>query len=306
MFTQKISMDCTREQYDKYLWDELSEMGYKEAALGETFNGAIVNNFGGRQCEITNCIKTDVHLHSRTYLGTFNAPLFLALAGMTDDARGSYGEYWTSLVTSRNFTKGKLYKQVGMREVWAEVIDDNGDKQILGGINYGFMRKSTKEEIMQKFSEKQFKAGDYLILRKYTGGRLIGILSGDLKKGNNGFPVFAGLGFINKLYINYLFGYQEGDLVTHSTDAEKRELDEALAKEGKYFDKEKLKIAPIKERLLFNLTEETAQELQRVLSNITDYHIGSLSERIEEHYAILMLKSKGYKILQKKETWEEI
>lgn len=30
MFTQRISMDCTKEQYEKYLKDELLEMGYNE------------------------------------------------------------------------------------------------------------------------------------------------------------------------------------------------------------------------------------------------------------------------------------
>ena len=305
MFTQKISMDCTREQYDKYLWDELSEMGYKEAALGETFNGVIVNNFGGRQCEITNCIKTDVHLHSRTYLGTFNAPLFLALAGMTDDTRGAYGEYWTSLATSRNFTKGKLYKQVGMREVWAEVIDDNGDKQILGGINYGCMRKSTKEEIMQKFSEKQFKAGDYYYCKMLSGTEWVFICAGKSSALEHIVALSLSSG---RLYYNERLTMEElVKMLRLATDYEKRLLDRALAKEGKYFDKEKLKIAPIKERLLFNLTEQTIQEWFRLCNrNITDYIWVPCQEIVDEHKAILLLKSKGYKILQKKETWEEV
>ena len=33
MFTQKISMDCTKEQYEKYLKEELLKMGYKEISI---------------------------------------------------------------------------------------------------------------------------------------------------------------------------------------------------------------------------------------------------------------------------------
>lgn len=126
-------MDCTRKQYEKYLKDELLKMGYKEVEIDGLYWAdyfVIVNNFGdlGRITQISNAHK---HSNNRTYLGSFNAPLFLALAAMTDSPTGNYREYYTNGIefACLPFTSGVFY----------------------GGI----WRKATKEEIVALFSEKK-------------------------------------------------------------------------------------------------------------------------------------------------------
>ena len=140
MFTQRISMDCTKEQYEKYLKEELLKMGYKETeidGLDWADDFIIINDFIelGRVTQLANANKDT---NDRHYLGSFNAPLFLALAAMT------YGE-----------------RVFGYRE-WRK--QKNGDKWALSeaGVNYNSSwRKATKEEIMERFGEKIGHSSDF-------------------------------------------------------------------------------------------------------------------------------------------------
>lgn len=135
MFTQRISMDCTKEQYEKYLKDELLKMGYKEYVLVWKYDkNIIVNNWAGHMGNLASLNPTWKDDKDRLYLGSFNAELFLALAAMTDKAEGNYGEYVVGLNT------GAFYK---MKE----------EDRILS--EYEAIRKATKEEIMAKFGEKK-------------------------------------------------------------------------------------------------------------------------------------------------------
>lgn len=137
MFTQKISMHCTEEQYKKYLKDELLKMGYKEedtSVWDEEENCFISNIYNGKLGYIGNIPKEASQSNGRTYLGSFNAPLFLALAAMTDKVEGNYGEYVIGL------RSGKIYKM------------DEEDKISL---EYTMVRKVTKEEIMEKFGNEE-------------------------------------------------------------------------------------------------------------------------------------------------------
>ena len=148
MFTQKISMDCTKEQYKKYLKDELLKMGYKEAEVDGSYwedYFVIVNNFGelGQVTQLTNANK---NAHDHTYLGKFNAPLFLALAAMTDKAEGNYGELFIGLLS----------------ENWYSVV--GSDKP---HFNYKKVRKATKEEIMAKFGNNSISKQPEKILEDF-------------------------------------------------------------------------------------------------------------------------------------------
>ena len=132
MFTQQLSMDCTKEQYEKYLKDELLKMGYKEKDVDGSYwadNFVIVNNFVdlGNVTQLSNANKNFCDRH---YLGSFNAPLFLALAAMTDKAEGNYREYVIGLIS------GRFYR-MGCNE-WIQP-------------EHTLIRKATKEEIMEKF-----------------------------------------------------------------------------------------------------------------------------------------------------------
>ena len=130
MFTQKISMDCTKKQYEKYLKNELLKMGYKEDWL------LCWNRQENQFIKVDGENVGTVHKHNiredRTYLGSFNAPLFLALAAMTDKAEGNYGEYIIGLYT------GRFYQM-------------NEKDKILP--KHRMIRKATKGEIMAKFGD---------------------------------------------------------------------------------------------------------------------------------------------------------
>ena len=137
MFTQKISMDCTREQYEKYLKDELLKMGYNDAyvTFRGRWEGLIANNTNGDMGDLGSLFSTSKLDYGRTYLGSFNAELFLALAAMTDKAEGNYGEYWRPIDIHLTYLND-WYMQGATR------------------LNQSW-RKATKEEIMAKFSEKE-------------------------------------------------------------------------------------------------------------------------------------------------------
>ena len=133
MFTQRISMDCTKEQYEKYLKDELLKMGYREICMGSWDGcGGITNNIDGNNGGVSNILECDYKNHNRHYLGSFNAPLFLALAAMTDKAEGNYGEYVIGLIS------GRFYR-MGCNE-WIQP-------------EHTLIRKATREEIMAKFGD---------------------------------------------------------------------------------------------------------------------------------------------------------
>lgn len=136
-FTQAISMDCTKEQYEKYLKEGLLKMGYKECSVNFWDDNRfhhICNNYNGCFGDLGTICKVIMEGYDRTYLGSFNAALFLALAAMTDKAEGNYGEYVIGL------RSGKIYKM------------DEEDKI---SPEYTLVRKATKEEIMAKFGEKK-------------------------------------------------------------------------------------------------------------------------------------------------------
>ena len=132
MFTQKISMDCTREQYKKHLQSELLKIGYRETILEDDFDGIIVNNCRGILGEVSNVSKVCNNDHERTYLGQFNAPLFLALAAMTDNSDSGYGEW---LIKKSPQSDNKDWVQSNGKSSFNE-----------------YWRKATVLEIMQKFS----------------------------------------------------------------------------------------------------------------------------------------------------------
>ena len=130
MFTQRLSMYCTREQYEKYLKDELLKMGYEEQALVWGYDKSIiVNNWAGYMGGLASLNPTYKDNKGRLYLGSFNPGLFLALAAMTDSPTGNYREYFINGITFITYP-------------FAYNIT-------------GFCRKATKEEIMAMFGKEE-------------------------------------------------------------------------------------------------------------------------------------------------------
>lgn len=142
MFTQKVSMDCTKEQYEKYLKAELEKMGYG-ASLARWGDDVIVNNYSSENGLVGNPSRISNKFdNSRTYLGKFNAPLFLALAAMTDKVEGGYKEKITD--GQGNWASLSPFG-------YCTII--NGD----GADRYAKWRKATVSEIMAKFGEQPKK-----------------------------------------------------------------------------------------------------------------------------------------------------
>lgn len=140
MFTQKLSMDCSQEQYEKYLKAELEKMGYEE---GNDLDGQyihITNRYNNKTGVVNGLCSPNIEFFGRTYLGKFNAPLFLALAAMTDNWKGNYGELW------RN-------KEAELRYINDWWKQDN----VMGANNQ--WRKATVSEIMAKFGEQPLYKG---------------------------------------------------------------------------------------------------------------------------------------------------
>ena len=158
MFTQKLSMDCTKEQYEKYLKAELEKMGYESADDFNSmpFNGILTG--WNDDYIIQSYNKCGRENDSRTYLGKFNAPLFLALAAMTDKKYGGYGEWWYVMDDSspRSFTRGKIYKGLSSIRSSNSLIDNFGDTNgySLQENPLRCVRKATVSEIMAKFGEQ--------------------------------------------------------------------------------------------------------------------------------------------------------
>ena len=153
MFTQKLSMSCTEEQYKNYLMDEISKIGYKEVCIGQwEDNEVILNNYLGETGEVGNSGRLSVKDYGRTYYKEFNAPLFLAIAAMTDKEYGGYGEHWTPIDERCNWTVGKLYKAIRPVNKEGALVDDRGSQNGFSMAPFKNIRKATKDEIIKYYT----------------------------------------------------------------------------------------------------------------------------------------------------------
>lgn len=153
MFTQKITMDCTYQQFHYILEPELLRMGYEIESISHwdiPENCFITNNYIEYQA-IGNINQSQKDAKGK-YLGQFNADLFLALAAMTDNPNGNYGEYWV-YVKDRTT---KLYKQVRNMTDKCAFTNDKDHQSGVHPYNKYFFRKATVEEIMKKFNYPEY------------------------------------------------------------------------------------------------------------------------------------------------------
>lgn len=175
-FSTPVSMQVTKEQYEKDLRDPLLKMGYKEyEVLFMDNNRFIVTNHCGQNGVVTdlgifwNCEKE----HNRYFIDHYNPELFLALAGMRDDKEIRVGD-WVIL----NLHGGTVYNVDDISIIYtAKKI------KILGIYEHiGFFRKATKEEIIQHFTKQEakpekpepiFRKGDTVHHWSYGKGEVI-------------------------------------------------------------------------------------------------------------------------------------
>lgn len=281
MFTQKISMDCTQEQYEKYLKEELEKMGYKEDLA--TFwhlqtNQYVTINAWNNSGSVGTVHKDNVSLGGRIYLGKFNADLFLALAAMTDKVDGGYKEKitdgqgsWASLspfgyCTVINGDGERTVKAKWRKANVLEIMAKFGEKEyryngrpsweiLLDTTMIEEMTKQHREmwaaykKLNDKIEEKPYepKNGEYFaLISKHWSRPIIAISNGEVKRGADGLGAYAHLNFLGGLENRGKFGYQLYDILRPVTPEEIALLDSKLAEQGKFFNKETMRIEEIK------------------------------------------------------------
>ncbi len=145
MFTQPVSMKCTQEQYERDLKEPLLEMGYKERDLTQwNKHRYLVTNYTGFEHRISNVDYVDCKRNGRYFIDHYNPELFLALAAMTEIREARCGDFvgiggkgeW---IVSSNNKFEKLHKKMFIYYDW---------------------RKATKEELINKFTNKMGKEQD--------------------------------------------------------------------------------------------------------------------------------------------------
>lgn len=248
MFTQKISMKCTKEQYEKYLKDDLLKMGYIDSSLfywDLPDYSYIVNNFNFENGQISNINVTYITDKDRTYLGEFNANLFLALAAMTDVEDGCYGEWWYILIKNcEYFTHGNLYKGLDSILNYGSFIDNMGERNgfSLHGPSKIFnnLRKATVEEIFDKFKpekELKMKDGEYYYCRlknaRDDGGWVYIYKPGNYKTTN-----YTSLSIVSSyVYTAGIVAFNDDiEILRLASSEERKLLNQELSKKGKYFN----------------------------------------------------------------------
>lgn len=142
-FIQPVSMQVTREQYERDLREPLLAMGYKEKLyLCWMVNSCdyLGTNFNKEDNKIGCLSKSSIHRLNRYFIPEYNPKLFLAIAAMTDSISPIVGEwivYTDSMAEMCGLTAGELYR--------------------IGKLNTNtkYMRKATLQELINKFTNQK-------------------------------------------------------------------------------------------------------------------------------------------------------
>lgn len=143
-FICPVSMECTEEQYINDLKEPLLNMGYEESYKTpmNAVHNILVTNYEGSSGCISNVLNNRIHAEDRYFISEYNPKLFLALAAMTNDENGNYGEYWKYVgTTNLSFTTDEIYKQGGTDGMYS--------------VDSKYFKKATKEEIIKHFKKEQ-------------------------------------------------------------------------------------------------------------------------------------------------------
>ena len=288
-FICPVSMECTEKQYINDLKEPLLNMGYEEKCktpMDAELNILITNYEGISGC-ISNVFNHRIHAENRYFISEYNPKLFLALAAMTNDENGNYGEYWKYVGTTNiSFTTDEIYKQVGN----------------LNGMcpnNSTFFKKATKEEIINFFSTQQSKEvklidGEYYYCKCIDDSEWIYIY----KSVEDNYKTNRYVSFEqndNNIY------YNVGDCITDNDDIqtirlatskEKDLLNNRLAKENKYFDEKTKTIKTIikkQEIMEFKTTRANMKQIynvsctawkSKIIEMVSKYAVSQFSEEI--------------------------
>jgi hypothetical protein len=177
MFTQPVSMKCSKEQYEKDLKIPLLEMGYKEIDLTNwNIHPYLVTNYTGVKHEMSNLDDGACERHGRHFINRYNPELFLALAAMAEIKEA---ENWE--------IKEAEGGDFGGKGEWI-VKNNRFEKLHRKTFFYNDWRKATKEELINKFTKKEemedlrelLHSGDIVELRNGNLGIVIDTRIGKL------------------------------------------------------------------------------------------------------------------------------
>lgn len=164
-FIQKVTMDCTRERYEKFLKKDLIKMGYSDLYMdfepGMFYGNIITNNLSGNLGDLA-IIPKLTEMDPESVHISFNPKLFLAIAAMTNLAYGSYGEHVTcikdAVMSGTNhveYINGVIYR-IEKRDC---ITDESGDftHSWSNGLRFEYFRKTTLIELIAEFLHKEPK-----------------------------------------------------------------------------------------------------------------------------------------------------
>ena len=160
-FTQPVSMQVTKEQYEKDLREPLLRMGYLEHALGEWMTASIlVTNYGNTGFYISNTINEYKKRHNRYFIPEYNPKLFLVIAAMSNVKYGIYGEWWYCIKDVKmssdgriEYNKDKLYMGLDNERIVNNSRNENHYWR--GHYRFKHFRKATLQELITKFTEQE-------------------------------------------------------------------------------------------------------------------------------------------------------
>lgn len=140
-FIQPVSMQVTKEQYERDLREPLLMLGYKEDDVTDWDESEIlVTNFNGENEAIGIVADNRKNAENRHFIPEYNPQLFLAIAAMTKGGIPIVREWfvYTDYVVERaGYKVGVLYKNENPL------------------INARWKRKATLQELIDKFTNKK-------------------------------------------------------------------------------------------------------------------------------------------------------
>lgn len=310
-FICPVSMECTEKQYINDLKEPLLNMGYKES-YKTPMNAAhniLVTNYEGISGCISNVLNDRIHAEDRYFISEYNPKLFLALAAMTNDENGNYGEYWKFIGDGYGsvWTTNKLYSQIVNNITKRCVFIDNNDMpNSMQPFTKDYFTKATKEEIInflntQESKEVKLIDGEYYYCKCIDDGEWIYIY----KSMEDNYKTNRYVSFQqndNNIYYNdNNIYYNVGDCITDNDDIqtirlatskEKDLLNNRLAKENKYFDEKTKTIKTIikkQEIMEFKTTRANMQKIynvactawkSKIIEMVSKYAVSQFSEEI--------------------------
>lgn len=160
-FTQPVSMQVTKEQYERDLREPLLAMGYKECFITSfSYTPILVNNYGNNNGVLSNTNEEAAKIDNRHFIPEYNPEYFLAVAAMSNVKYGIYGEWWYCTEDVKmssdgriEYNKGKLY--MGLED--DRIINNSREEfhSITKGYRFKHFRKATLQELITYFTKQK-------------------------------------------------------------------------------------------------------------------------------------------------------